>query len=107
MPIIDDVKASMRRAEKSQSKWSIEVMEIDATKCDHIHLLVRSTPTVLPLTVVKTLKQYSCYDMWKNHEAYMKKWYWKKHYLWTRGYFLCTIGEASEKTIKRYIEDQG
>lgn len=33
--------------------------------------------------------------------------YWKgKDILWTHGYFCATIGEASEETIKRYIEKQ-
>ena len=107
-PIIDDVKESMKRAEFMQDKWYIETMEIDSVKCDHIHFLIRATPTDSIFEIVHKLKQISTYDMWKKHNNYLSKWYWGgKHYLWTSGYFCSTIGEVSEKTLKEYIENQG
>lgn len=106
-PIIDDIKTSMKRAEAMQDKWSIEVMEIDIQKCDHIHFLIRATPTCQVSEIVHKLKQVSTYDMWQKNYNYMRKWYYKQHYLWTRGYFCTSIGDVSEKTLKDYIERQG
>src|SRR5574344_666343 len=106
--ISDDIKSYMRRAESLQNKWSIETMEIDTHMCDHIHFLIRATPTCRVSDIIHSLKQISTFDVWKNHSQYMKKWYWSgKHYLWTRGYFCSSIGDVSDKNLKNYIENQG
>ena len=99
-PIIDDIKTSMKRAEATQNKWSIEAMEIDVTKCDHIHFLIRTTPTCQISEIIYKLKQISTYDMWQMHNQYLSKFYRSgKHYLWTRGYFCTTIGNTNERTL--------
>lgn len=103
--IKEDLFASMKRAEGSQDKWKIEVMEADK---DHIHFLIKASPTDTVFEIVRVLKQTSTYDMWKLHHDYLSKVYWSgKHYLWTRGYFASTIGDVSEKTLRHYIESQG
>lgn len=61
--IAEDIKASMIRASECQL-WSIELQEIDSNKPNHIHLLIRSTPSVAPYEIVHRLKQYSTYDLW-------------------------------------------
>lgn len=33
--------------------------------------------------------------------------FWKKKLFWSGGYFICSIGDASNETIKQYIEKQG
>jgi len=106
--ISNDIKNSMKRAESLQDKWKIELMEIDKEKPDHIHFLIKATPTCTIYEIVHKLKQVSTYDIWKKHFDYMSKWYWSgKHYLWTRGYFCSTIGDVSEKTLQLYIANQG
>ncbi len=95
----------MKRAENMQNKWKIEIMELDK---DHIHLLIKATPTDTISEIVHLLKQTSTYDMWQKHHDYLSKIYWSgRHYLWTRGYFASSIGDVSEKTLKRYIRNQG
>ena len=90
-----------------QDKWSIEAMKIDTTKCDHIHFLIRATPTCQISEIIHKLKQISTYDIWKRHNKYLSKFYWSgKHYLWTKGYFCATIGYISEKALQAYIENQ-
>ena len=98
----------MKRAESMQNKWSIESMEINTQKCDHIHILIRATPTCQISEIIHKLKQISAYDMWQMHNQYLSKFYQSgKHHLWSRGYFCSTIGEVSESKIKEYIENQG
>ena len=102
-----DIKQSMIRASEGQL-WSVELQEIDPDKPNHIHLLIRSTPSVTPYEIVHRLKQYSTYDLWQKHHNEMIKWYWSgKHYCWTRGYFCTSIGDACISTIKNYIKKQG
>lgn len=105
--IADDIKKSMIRASEGQL-WSIELQEIDPNKPNHIHLLIKSTPSIAPYEIIHRLKQYSTYDLWQKHYDEMIEYYWsKKHYCWTRGYFCTTIGDTCTETIKRYIKSQG
>lgn len=83
------------------------MVETDSKKDHHVHLLVKAKPTAAPNKIVARLKQFSTVDMWKQEEAYMRKFFWKEHNLWTRGYFCSTIGEVSEEKIRDYIEKQG
>jgi putative transposase len=103
-PIRDKIFESMYFAENQNGDFKIEVMEIDK---DHIHFLISTKPSISISDVVKTLKQHSTYYVWKNNYDYMRTFYWKQHHLWTRGYFITTIGECSDEKIKHYIENQG
>lgn len=101
--IHDDILKYMKLAENKDFN-----IEIDETDKDHIHLLVRATPNISPSKIVHLLKQKSTYYAWKEHENYLKKFYWGRNkHLWTRGYFCSTIGTVSEEKIKYYIENQG
>lgn len=106
-PIKDDILSSFKRAQDMQDDWSIEIVDIDKIKDDHIHILLRGTPNTCISEVVHKLKQVSTYDMYQQNYDYMTKFYWKQHLLWTRGYFCSTIGEISEETLRKYIESQG
>ena len=105
--IAADIKTSMLRAAENQL-WSIEIQEIDPKKPNHIHLLIKSTPSIAPYKIIHRLKQYSTYDLWQKHYNEMISYYWsKKHYCWTRGYFCASIGDACTDTIMNYIKNQG
>jgi putative transposase len=80
------------------SDFSFETMRVDQ---DHLHCLVKSEPRVLPLAIVRKLKQESTIQLWQRHEKELKK------HFWSDGYFCCTIGNASQATIKKYSESQG
>lgn len=87
-----------------RSDFEIVEMEVDR---DHIHLLIRSEPKLSPLMIVRKLKQESTINVWNNGHKFMVKHFWKERTLWSDGYFVSTIGNASEDTIKKYIESQG
>ena len=88
-----------------RSDFRIELMETDE---DHIHLLVDYDPKVSILQIVRRLKQETTFDIWKVHENYLKKYFWKEKTFWSDGYFACSIGEgASYETIQEYIKSQG
>ena len=101
--IRDTVLNSFREVEKV-SDFKILVMELDK---DHIHLLMKWKPHLSIEQVVRRLKQMSSKLIWNKEETYLRQFYWKDRELWTGGYFCSTIGEVSEETIKRYIENQG
>ena len=103
------IKKSCKRAEDIYENFKIEMVEVDGKLKDHIHFLIKSTPQIAPYEIVHKLKQITTYDIWHTDDtttSYMRKFYWKQHHLWTKGYFCSSIGDACTKTIKNYIENQ-
>jgi putative transposase len=88
----------------TRSDFSFEAMEVDQ---DHIHCLVKSEPRPSPLAIVRRLKQESTVRLWRVHERELQRHFWKERTFWSDGYFCCTIGNASQDTIRQYIESQG
>ena len=74
---------------------------------DHVHILLEYSPQVSVSKIVKQLKQYSTYQMWKHHEKFLSQKYWKRKILWSDGYFACSIGQVSQEIIEKYIQNQG
>ncbi len=74
---------------------------------DHLHMLIESNPSTTIESIVRRLKQISTFEIWKNHDSYLKKHLWKERTFWTDGYFVSTVGEVSEATVIEYIENQG
>lgn len=83
---------------------NIKYMETDK---DHIHYMIETRPNINLSTFVKTIKSYTTYHIWRKYDFYLKKHFWKEKTFWTDGYFICSIGNVSEETLKKYIENQG
>ena len=86
------------------SDFDIEVMETDK---NHLHMMVRSDPKLSPLQIVRRLKQMSISAVWKKYGDFLRHNFYKEHTFWTDGYFVSSIGNVSQETIKKYIENQG
>ena len=78
---------------------TIENMEILP---NHVHLFVRSDPTNAPHSIVGQLKGYSSCVL-RREFPWLKK---RIPTLWTRSYFIHSVGCISEDIVKKYIEDQ-
>ena len=101
--IDDDMKQILFDISR-ESDFDIEVMESDK---DHLHMMVRCPPKLSPLSVVRRLKQESTVRIWRMHEETLHRIYWRERTFWTDGYFVSSVGNVSQETIKRYIENQG
>ena len=77
------------------------------TDKDHIHYMLELEPIISISKTIKLIKSFTTYHIWKKYYNYLKKKFWKENTFWTDGYFVCTIGNASETTIKDYINNQG
>jgi putative transposase len=99
----DDVKQFMYEA---AIRLGCSIIEMETDK-DHIHLLLEYRPNITVSDVAGRLKQYTTHRMWRYHGCYLSRFYWKKHILWSDGYFACSIGQASQETIEHYIRNQG
>ena len=94
-----DMKKIMRHISE-MSDFDIEVMETDK---NHLHMMVRIEPKLSPLR----LKQMSISPVWKKYRDFLRHNFYKEHTFWTDGYFVSSIGNVSQETIKKYIENQG
>lgn len=96
---VDDRLKTLLLEKAKEIHVEIEQMEIMP---DHVHLFVRSTPTNSPHCIVGWLKGYTSHMLRKEFACLRSK----LPTLWTRGYYVETVGHISEKTIRNYIEDQ-
>lgn len=87
-----------------KSNFSILEMEVDK---DHTHLLVKSSPKISILPIVRRLKQISTHRIWQSHSAALRKQFWKEHTFWSDGYFVGSLGNVSRETVEKYIQTQG
>ena len=98
-----DMKQIMQKI-SNFSYFDIEVMETDK---DHIHMMICSEPKLSPLQIVRRLKQMSTTAICKKHENYLRHIFYRENTFWTDGYFVSSVQNVSQKTIKKYIENQG
>lgn len=87
-----------------QKNFVIDTMQSDV---DHLHILVDVPPKISALNVAHSLKQISTHRIYKKYKAELKKHFWKENTFWSDGYFVCSTGDASTETIRKYIENQG
>ena len=68
---------------------------------DSNHLLVDAPPNLAPDQIMFRLKGFTSFQLRKEY-PHLKK----IPSLGTRSYFCGTVGNASEETVKKYIENQ-
>ena len=77
----------------------IETLEIMP---DHVHLLVKASPVDSPHFIVQQLKGYTSRIL-RAEFSHLRS---RLPTLWTRSYYMESVGHISEDTVRRYIEDQ-
>lgn len=82
-----------------QEGWDIAEMEVMP---DHVHIFIKVKPSDAPITVASRLKGYTSFKL-RSEFPELKK---KLPTLWTRSFFVESIGCISEETIKKYIINQ-
>lgn len=82
--------------------YAIKAMEIMP---DHIHIFVDVPQTVAPCDVARTLKSISAVRM-LHDDPELRRFYQRCGVLWSRGYFISSIGHISETIVRQYIEEQ-
>lgn len=101
--ISEDIKQYMYDI---SNKYGYRILQMETDK-DHIHILLSYSSSDSISDIVRHLKQHSTYYIWRKYRPYLSKHFWKRNIFWSEGYFACSIGQASQKTIERYIQNQG
>ena len=68
----------------------------------HIHIFIKATPSDSISHIVSQLKGYTSFILRNEFEMIRKR----LPSLWTRSFYVETIGHISESVIKKYIDDQ-
>jgi putative transposase len=69
---------------------------------DHVHMFVVSDPTMAPARLAAQFKGFTSHQL-------REEFPWLKSYLpslWSRSYYIGSIGAVSKATVKRYIANQ-
>jgi len=87
------------REKSKEHKWRLEQMEVMP---DHVHLFIKAGPTDCPTFIASQLKGYTSRILRQEFPSLKSR----LPTLWTRSFYVETIGHISEVTIKKYIEEQ-
>ena len=99
--LVDEMKSIILNIAKISD---IEIKEMEVMP-DHIHLFIDCPQTVAPCEIVRTLKSLSAIALFKEF-PHLKKFYARCGVLWSRGYFISTVGTISADTVIQYIQEQ-
>lgn len=69
---------------------------------DHVHIFIKTPPTIGVHFLIQQLKGMTARELRKQF-PFLKS---KLPNMWTRSYYVESVGHISEETIKRYIEEQ-
>lgn len=89
-----------------EGKSDFKIVEMGIDEGDHVHLVVKTKPSLSPDQIVRRLKQLSTRELWVRESLHLKRFYWKKKVLWSSGYFVSTVGSVSDKVVLDYVRTQ-
>jgi putative transposase len=81
----------------------IEIMK-GHVRPDHVHLMLSVPPHLAPSRVMQAVKGKTSHHLLQDSRT-LRREFWGRH-LWTRGYFVCTMGNVTDEVIAKYIELQ-
>jgi len=79
----------------------VEIVQMEVMP-DHVQLFVKTDPTNSPHFIVHQLKSYTSRVL-REEFPFLKS---RLTSLWTRSYYCESVGDISEESIRKYIEDQ-
>lgn len=100
-----EIEAYMRQLiQEIADDKGFEVAEFEASQCAHVHLFVSAPPKLSPSLLVQYLKGITGRKLYDRYPKLREK-LWKGE-LWNHSYYVETVGDVSEETIRKYIEHQ-
>ena len=100
--LIDALEKRLRQLlyqRAKEIKAQIHTLEIMP---DHVHMFVESDPTMAPARLAAQFKGFTSHHL-------REEFPWLKSYLpslWSRSYYIGSVGAVSQTTVKRYIANQ-
>jgi putative transposase len=73
---------------------------------DHVHLFISVPPSIAPAKIIQTIKSISARFIFKKFPKMKEERMGGSDALWSRGYYIGTIGQATAETVLSYIKNQ-
>ena len=100
--LIDSIENRLREIILSKcEELDCQVIELNIMP-DHVHLFVKTKPTIAPHFLIQQIKGLSSRIL----RTEFKELKSKLPNMWTRSYYIESVGHISENTIKKYIQEQ-
>ena len=100
--LVGDVEKHLKKLLIEKAKEiEVEIIEMEIMP-DHVHLFVKGRPTDSPHWIVQQLKGYTSRILRNEYKTLRSR----LPTLWTRSYYVESVGHISEQTIQKYIEEQ-
>lgn len=87
-----------------ENNYNCKIIEINTDK-DHIHILFSASPQIQLSKLINSFKTVSSRLIRKNNAEFLKNFYWKP-YFWSSSYYIGSVGNVNEETVKKYIQNQ-
>ena len=71
---------------------------------DHVHMYIAIPPKLCVSEFMSYLKGKSTLMLFDRHPEYRSK--WGDRHFWARGYYVSTVGNVNEETVRKYIQEQ-
>lgn len=91
--------AALLHAKAAEHGWSIEALELMP---DHVHVVVRAGLKDSPSHIANQFKGFTSHAL----RAEFRHLRSTLPTLWSKSYFVASIGQVSEDTIREYIDEQ-
>ena len=86
---------------KKATEIGVEIVSMEIMP-DHVHLFIKASPVDSPHWIVQQLKGYSSRVLRSEFPSLKSR----LPSLWTRSYYIESVGHISEETVLKYIEEQ-
>ena len=93
----------MREILRTLCKYKNVEIVAGSVMLDHIHLVVAIPPKLAVSDFVGYLKGKSALQIFDRHPELATRY---DRTMWARGYFVSTIADVDETTIRKYVEEQ-
>ena len=73
---------------------------------EHVHICIMLKPNISVSTCIHKIKSITGYYMRLKFPLTIKQYLWGTKRLWSRGYYVSTIGDVSTSTVLKYVQSQ-
>lgn len=100
--LVGDVEKHLRQLLQEKAKEiEVEIIQMEILP-DHVHLFVKGKPIDSPHWIVQQFKGYTSHVLREEHPSIKSR----LPTLWTRSYYVESVGHVSERNMRKYIEEQ-
>ena len=100
--LADDIDTALKaliEQKAAEHGWVIHAMEVMP---DHGHLFLETDPTDAPHRIVNQIKGFTSHELRQRFPILRSR----LPTLWSRSYFIASVGSVTEQAVRLYIENQ-